>query len=184
MAIPAPPAPRASVAGGGLPVATLPALARALRSEAGPEATARILQQTGYAAGEAVYREFAAGVDGGSPATLGSEAFWSALGEFLRARGWGHVSHARVHPGMGLLTAREWAEAAPSEGGEGCPFSTGMLARVLGETAGGPIAVLQVACPTRGDDAARFLFGHPGAVTESHALLVEGAELDQILERV
>ncbi len=184
MAIPAPPAARPPTLGGGLPLAALPALARALRSEAGPEAAARVLQRAGYDAGKLVYRDFAAGVAGEDPSSLATEGFWTALGDFLRARGWGRLTHARVHPGMGLLTAHEWAEATPSEEGEGCPFSTGMLARILGEAAGGPIAVLQVACPTRGDDAVRFLFGHPEAVTGSHALLAEGGELDRILEQV
>jgi predicted hydrocarbon binding protein len=184
MAIPAPPAARAPTPGTGLPLAALPVLARAVRSEAGPEAAARVLQRAGYDAGGMVYRDFAAGVADGDPSSLANEGFWTALGDFLRARGWGHVTQGRVHPGMGLLTAHEWAEAASSEGGEGCPFSTGMLARILGEAAGGPIAVLQVACPTRGDDAARFLFGHPEAVTGSHALLAEGAELARILAQV
>jgi hypothetical protein len=179
------------------PGLTLDDLSRILREgqdEPGRVPSASALQRAGFAAGEGLFREFASGIPGKDPASLGGERFWEVLARFFERRGWGRISQSRIHPGMGLLTAWDWAEARNAEwnaesgpgggGAVGCPISTGMLARVLGEVAQGPVAVLQVACPSRGDDACQFLFGHEDAVRRSYDLLQEGVPLDQILEQV
>ena len=185
------------------PDLTLDDLTRILREaqdEPGRNLSPSALQRAGFAAGEGLFREFAAGIPGKDPASLAGERFWEVLTRFFQRRGWGRISQSRVHPGMGLVTAWDWAETRNAEtghgrtgdkeaghGGEGaagCPISTGMLARVLGEVAQGPVAVLQVACPSRGDDACQFLFGHEDAVRRSYDLLQEGVPLDQILEQV
>ncbi|TVR54282.1 MAG: hypothetical protein EA421_09335 [Gemmatimonadales bacterium] len=188
--------------------ATFPALSlddltrilQAGQDEPGGGSSASALQRAGFAAGEGLFREFAAGIPGKDPASLDGERFWEVLARFFERRGWGRISQSRVHPGMGLLTAWDWAETRNAEtghgrtgdgktghggrGSAGCPISTGMLARVLGEVAQGPVAVLQVACPSRGDDACQFLFGHEDAVHRSYDLLREGVPLDHILEQV
>ena len=144
------------------------------------------LQRAGHAAGEGILRELASGTPDGDPAALAKDTFWDTVASFFESRGWGRLSQSRIHPGMGLLTAYDWAEARDARGGGmlGCPISTGILARLLGEVAQGPIAVLQVACPSRGDDACQFLFGHEGAVGRSYDLLMEGVPLDRLLEEV
>ena len=48
-----------------LPVASLAALRRALNDEVGPETAARVLQQAGFAAGDAVYTALAGRARGG-----------------------------------------------------------------------------------------------------------------------
>ena len=48
--------------------------------------------------------------------------------------------------------------------------------------AGGPVAVLEVTCRTRGDDACAFAFGSEGAVHELYGKLLEGADLDGALD--
>jgi hypothetical protein len=175
------------------PGLTLDDLSRILREgqeDPGKSPSTSALQRAGFAAGEGLFREFAAGIPGKDPASLAGERFWEVLARFFERRGWGRISQSRIHPGMGLLTAWDWAEARNAEPGHGgggtsgCPISTGMLARVLGEVANGPVAVLQVACPSRGDDACQFLFGHEDAVRRSYDLLQDGVPLDHILEQV
>lgn len=211
------PTPRRTAA---LPLAALTELAGTLNAEVGSRVTTLALQNAGYRAGDGIYREFAGEVAGGDPATLPRDRFWQELGRFFDRRGWGRLTEDRIHPGMGLLSAYEWAEAAGATGDaasatarpdgarrddgrgsagdgsdpeaveasgpalSGCPFSTGMFARILGEAAGGPVAVLQVACTTRGDEACRFLFGHEDAVHRSYGLLTGGTPLDRVLEQV
>jgi len=185
------------------PDLTLDDLTRILREaqdEPGRDLSPSALQRAGFAAGEGLFREFAAGIPGKDPASLAGERFWEVLARFFQRRGWGRITQSRVHPGMGLLTAWDWAETRNAEtghgrtgdgegglrgaGAAGCAISTGMLARILGEVAQGPVAVLQVACPSRGDDACQFLFGHEDPVRRSYDLLQEGVPLDQILEQV
>jgi hypothetical protein len=211
------PTPRRTAA---LPLVALTELARTLRAEAGARVSTLALQNAGYRAGDGIYREFAGEVAGGDPAALSRDRFWQELARFFDRRGWGRLREVRIHPGMGLLTAYEWAESAgaptgaagatagpeeapvddgggsernrsepegvgaPGTASSGCPFSTGMFARILGEAAGGPVAVLQVACTTRGDEACQFLFGHEDAVHRSYGLLTDGTPLDRVLEQV
>jgi hypothetical protein len=193
--VPDPAAPHAATASlpATLPGLSLEALTRILREaqdEPGRSLSASALQRVGFAAGEGLFREFASGIPGKDPAALAGDRFWEVLARFFERRGWGRISQSRIHPGMGLLTAWDWAESRSAEGGHGgegshgCPISTGVLARVLGEVAQGPVAVLQVACPSRGDDACQFLFGHADAVRRSYDLLREGEPLDHILEQV
>ena len=46
------------------------------------------------------------------------------------------------------------AESQPS-----CAFTTGVLSNFLTLAAGGPVAVLEVTCSSRGDDMCGFAFG-------------------------
>jgi hypothetical protein len=55
------------------------------------------------------------------------------------------------------------------------------MSGLLSQIAGGPVAVLEVSCRTRGDDACRFGFGSERAITDLHGLLLDGADLDSAL---
>lgn len=168
-----------------LNLADLTRILRDAQEETDERLSVGALQRAGYAAGEGVFREFVSGTPGGDPAALAKDTFWDTVAGFFESRGWGRLSQTRIHPGMGLLTAYDWVETRDArDGTPGCPISTGILARLLGEVVQGPIAVLQVACPSRGDDACQFLFGHEGAVGRSYDLLMEGVPLDRILEEV
>jgi hypothetical protein len=203
MAIPAPRRPA------DFPAGALPELARALRGEAGARISDQALQKAGYAVGGAIHRALMQELGGEDLPSLDRDRFWAELARHFHLRGWGRLKEARVHPGMGLITTYDWVEALPSsdqlpqgrddltegdgfaDGGAGfedaapgCPFSTGIFARILGEVAGGPVAVLEVTCRRRGDESCQFLYGHPDAVYQSYGLLGGGDSLDRALEQV
>ncbi len=167
-----------------LPVASLAALREALLAEIGANAAARVLQAAGHAAGDALFEILDAGAgaapDGGTGA-LGEAAFWRRLNDLFATRGWGHLEHDALHPGVGALESGDWveAEAAGSAGRPSCFFTTGMLARILGRTAGADLAVLEAECRARGDLHCRFLFGGPEALSAVYDALCAGEDVDR-----
>lgn len=169
-----------------LPASALTHLRRALRKEAGALGTTHALHAAGYAAGDELYESFRLQFGDTDPQGMAEGRFWAALDRFMSERGWGRVEQQRVHPGLGMLTATGWMESAP-EGGEsqpGCAFSSGFFAHFFGRVAGGPVAVLEVGCRSRGDDACRFLFGSETAVHHLYGLLLDGESVESALERV
>ncbi len=84
---------------------------------------------------------------------------------------------------MGLLSSSDWAEASVDEidPDASCCFSTGFLSGLLSQLAGGPVAVLEVECRTRGEAACRFAFGSEGAIHDLYGHLIEGGDLDGAL---
>ncbi|NIP81469.1 MAG: hypothetical protein GWM90_20525, partial [Gemmatimonadetes bacterium] len=52
------------------------------------------------------------------------------------------VEHEELHAGVGTLTARDWFEVDPASSTPACPFSTGVLANILGRVAGQDVAVM------------------------------------------
>lgn len=165
-----------------LPADVLRLLRRALRKEAGPLASIHSLHNAGYAAGEGFYLKLCK-ESGCDLAELPEGEFWGQLSRFFRSWGWGELTHARVHPGLGILHAENWGESSP-EGGEsqpGCAFTSGLLVYLLGKVAGSPVAVLEVSCRTRGDDQCSFLFGSEQAIHDIYGLLLEGDSLDEAL---
>jgi V4R domain len=165
-----------------VPVSVFAALRAELGKEAGTLPTVHALHHAGYAAGAAAAAGLAGNGDADSPG-IGETAFWTELAGFFARRGWGTLRHARPHRAVGLLSSTDWAEAAVgSEDPEAsCHFSTGFLSGLLSETAGKPVAVLEVACRMRGDDGCEFVFGSEGAVHELYGRLLDGAELDVAL---
>lgn len=158
---------------------------RALHEEAGPIVATRVLQAAGYEAGEALHVALEA-TGRQTPGTLGRAEFWRRLADFLRARGWGSLRMEQLHPGIGLLTSSDWAEAADARGETqpSCPFSAGLLSGLLSRTAGGPVAVLQVACTSRGDEACTFAFGSEAAIDALYRRMLDGAGLSTALDRL
>src|SRR5687768_7157813 len=147
-----------------IPVASLAALRRSLALEVGADAAARALSAAGHAAGDALFPQLAAAPDEGATASVNGvseAAFWRRLSNLFSTRGWGILGHAPVHQGIGSLESADWVEADNEAGAArpSCFFSTGMLANVLGNAAGAPIAVLEVECRSQGDARCRFLFG-------------------------
>jgi hypothetical protein len=62
-----------------------------------------------------------------------------------------------------------------------CCFSTGFLSGLLSELAGGPVAVLEIGCRTRGADACRFAFGSEQVIHDLYGRLLDGADFDGAL---
>ena len=56
----------------------------------------------------------------------------------------------------------------------------GFFGRLSG-AAGGPVAVLEVTCRTRGDDGCTFAFGSAATIHDLYGLLLEGQDLDSAL---
>jgi len=161
-----------------LPASALAAIRRSLRSEAGPLATIHALHAAGYDAGEVVHASFAR-VLGTPPEETSERRFWSCLEEFLARRGWGTLVHHAAHPGLGVLSSPDWAEAGQAtESQPACAFTTGLLSHLLTRAAGGPVAVLEVSCRARGDDRCTFAFGSEATVHDLYGLLLDGADLD------
>lgn len=168
-----------------VPARALVTLRRSLRSEVGPLGTVHVLHEAGFDAGEALADVFLASL-GGSPDEVPEETFWSHLSDFLSRRGWGSVAHRSPHPAVGLLASRDWAEAGwdREETQPCCAFSSGMFAGVLGRAAQGPIAVLELSCRARGEEACVFVYGSETAIHELYGQLLDGADLESALEEL
>ena len=168
-----------------VPARALVTLRRSLRSEVGPLTTVHLLHEAGYEAGLALADVFLASL-GDDPEEVSEETFWRHLSDFLARRGWGSVSQRTAHPAVGLLASQDWAEAGhcQDETQPCCAFSSGMFAGVLGRAAGGPIAVLELSCMARGEDACVFAYGSETAIHQIYGELLEGADLESALSQL
>ena len=168
-----------------LPVASLAAIRDSLVSSVGPEAAALALRQAGHAAGDALYRILSGG-DADALTSLPADKFWAQLARLFSSRGWGQLTYAQVHTGVGSLEAANWAEArAESDSGQpSCHFTTGVLANLLGQIADAEVAVLEAECVSRGDHRCRFLFGGADAVYAVYERIAAGDEPDAALARL
>jgi predicted hydrocarbon binding protein len=140
----------------------------------GEGVAATILQEAGFATGEAMHERWRnrvaerTGLD--DAGHLDVRWFGPMLDELCIDLGWGSVSVTTLDDSALLLEAGNWAEAEPASSTiPSCHFSCGCLAAFLTAQAGAPIAVLEVECRSRGDDACRFL----GASTASLAVVYD-----------
>lgn len=165
-----------------LPARFFPLLRRALENEGSPLSATHVLHDAGFGSGPPLFDDLERKL-GQDPTTRNETLFWTDLSRFFAERGWGRIESERVHSGLGLLLARDWAESDPEGLDEqpGCHFSSGLLAYLLGRAAGAPIAVLEVGCRSRGDDHCSFLYGSEAAIHEIYGLLLDGASLEEAL---
>lgn len=155
-----------------LPVAALSALRQAIATSVGDAAAAEALRLAGHAAGDTMFRIL---TGESTPADMPADRFWAGIARLFSSRGWGQLTFSQAHPGVGALEAGDWAEAATATADQpACHFTTGMLANLLGQTAGAEIAVLEVECRSRGDTRCRFLFGSPDAMTSVYERVAAG----------
>jgi predicted hydrocarbon binding protein len=159
-----------------IPAESILALRRALVRQVGREAADRALQEAGHSAGDALFARL--GGDAGQVGDTPLQTFWDRLAGLFRELGWGSVEHQTPHPGVGALEARDWFEVDESASRPTSPFTTGLLANLLGRAAGGEVAVLQVACEGSGARCARFLFGAPPVLDRLYSGLREGQDVD------
>ena len=161
-----------------IPAASVLALRTTLRQEVGAQAATLALQKAGHAAGDALFERL--GTDAGLEDTP-QATFWTRLSSLLRDIGWGAVEHEELHPGVGALHATDWFEVDPAAGTPTCPFSTGVLANIMGRVAGQDVAVMVVPCDDGGDRCCRFLFGAGPVLQQVYAGLRDGGELEATL---
>jgi len=165
-----------------VPVSVFTTLRKELAKECGPLPTIHALHAAGYAAGTQAVAGFA-GRQGDGPASMAGETFWSRIQTFFARRGWGNLTHSPSSDAAGVRVSFDWVEASPEETDEGgsCSFTTGFLSGLLSNVAGGPVAVLEVTCRTRGDDRCTFVFGSESAIHELYGRLLDGADLDEAM---
>jgi hypothetical protein len=167
-----------------LPALGLSKIRLALREEVGPVAAVHALHSAGFAAGAELFQEFQRTLQA-ELGELPEPVLWERLAAFFRQRGWGSLGHRRVHPGVGLLESPDWAEAVPhTEEQPQCAFSTGLLSNFLTLLAGSPVAVLEVRCRSRGDDACSLAFGSEATIQRLYERLLEGDTLDEALQQL
>ena len=144
-----------------------------------PDQAIAILQEAGYAAGEGLYRAFAAA---NNPSDLDADLFAETLSEFFTSSGWGAVTISPVGTGALALDSSEWAEAEPGTSQTPmCFFSAGMLADFLGRVSDEPVSVMEVECRSRGDARCRFLSATPDVLQRVYEAMTEGRSYEEAL---
>ncbi len=164
-------------------VALSPAALHRLRDTAGAQA----LQEAGYAAGENVYRSFAAwlpavaGVD--DPGELASSRLAEILSRFFSSIGWGGVTVSQLSDAVVAVDSSDWAEAQPGVGLQypSCAFTSGLLADFMTRLGDAPLAVMEVECRSRGEARCRWLVGAPESLTALYEHMAQGADYNTIL---
>jgi len=161
---------------------TAPGIVRQLHASLAahaPDQLVAILQEAGYAAGEGLYRSFAAT---NNPADLDADMLAETLSEFFTNGGWGSVTITPVGTGALALDSSDWVEAEPGTAQSPmCFFSTGMLADFLGRLSDETVAVLEVECRSRGDARCRFLSATPEVLEKVYNEMTTGKSYEQAL---
>jgi hypothetical protein len=155
------------------------------QAKVGPLGTVHAFHEAGFATGAALLPHLTPRLSA-EPSETDEGIFWRELAHLFEERGWGSLTHERIHPGLAILRSGDWTEASSSddESPLGCAFSSGVLAHLLGAAAGSPVGVLEVSCRGRGDPECAFVFGSEGAVHDLYGLLLDGKDLEAALERV
>ena len=151
-----------------------------------PDQAVTILQEAGYAAGEAIYKAFASwlpertGVD--SPGNLDAALLAETLSDFFTSGGWGTVTMSPVGTGALAIDSNDWAEAEPgSAPSPMCFFTAGMLADFLGRLSEETVAVMEVECRSRGDARCRFLSATPEVLEKVYNEMTNGRSYAEAL---
>jgi predicted hydrocarbon binding protein len=161
---------------------TTPSIVRQLHASLAahaPEQLVTILQEGGYAAGEGLYRAFAAA---NNPAELDADLLPETLSDFFRTGGWGSVTITPVGTGALAIDSTDWAEADPGTAQTPmCFFSAGMLADFLGRISDETIAVMEVECRSKGDARCRFLSATPEILDKVYNEMTAGKTYEEAL---
>jgi predicted hydrocarbon binding protein len=161
---------------------TVPGILRQLHASLAahaPDQVVTILQEAGYAAGEGLFRSFAAT---NNPADLDADLLGETLSEFFTSGGWGTVTMSPVGTGALALDSSDWAEAEPGTAqAPMCFFSAGMLADFLGRLSDETIAVMEVECRSRGDERCRFLSATPAVLEKVYNEMTQGRSYAEAL---
>jgi predicted hydrocarbon binding protein len=151
-----------------------------------PDHAIAVLQEAGYAAGEATYRAFAAWVPDRAgverPEDVDAEQLNEVLSDFFSHAGWGTLAMGAVGTGALAVDSADWAEAEPgSAQAPMCFFSAGMLADFLGRLSGESVAVMEVECRSRGDARCRFLSAAPEVLQQVYEHMTQGMSYTEAL---
>lgn len=146
---------------------------------AGANTAADILQDAGFATGEALFdhwrNQMAAHTGLDDSGRLDMRWFGPLFDEVCVELGWGSLTVTPLAERAVLLEGGEWAEALPgSSEHPSCHFSCGLFAAFLTAQAGAPMSVLEVECLSRGDSACRFLAGSTATLATVYDVLAAG----------
>jgi len=161
-------------------------LRRSLERVLGDQA-APLLQEAGFASGDALYAGLAAWLtthtDYASPEEIDASRLGQTLSAFFDELGWGPITLEPVGPAALALDAPRWAEAMDEVSAEvpSCHVTTGLLAAVLGRMAGDVVAVMEVECRSRGDQSCRFLIGSPDTLQAVFDGMSRGEDYEAVL---
>jgi predicted hydrocarbon binding protein len=141
---------------------SLLALRTALFRDVGPGAAA-LLQEAGYAGGQALYDAFGRWLGSrglGAPESLAAAAFGARATEFFKSAGWGSMQIGTLES-VATVDSGDWAESDPAYPLDfpGCYYTAGVLADLFGRLAGESLAVMEVECRSMGAPRCRFLVG-------------------------
>jgi uncharacterized protein len=160
-------------------------LRSALERAVGVQAAA-LLQEAGFASGEAFAQALEGWVADHYGVTRAQDLDRSYLGEalsgFFAEQGWGTLRLEALGPSALALEAPAWAESAPG-GGQypSCHVSAGILADLFSRLAGGQFAAMEVECRSRGDAHCRFLLASPETLTTVYERMSHGMSYRQSL---
>ena len=162
-------------------------LRTALFRDLGTNAAA-LLQEAGYAGGQAFYEAFGKWLASRGltpPESLPSTEFAERASEFLRSAGWGSISIGTLESAA-TIDSSDWAEADPARPMEfpGCYYSAGLLTDLFGRIIGEPVAVMEVECRSMGNDRCRFLVGGVETIQRVYDAMGEGLTYEQALATV
>ena len=144
-----------------------------------PDQAIAILQEAGYAAGEGVYRSFAAV---NNPTDLDADLLAETLSDFFTSGGWGALTMSPIGTGALALDSSDWVEAEPGTSQTPmCFFSAGMLADFLGRLSDEPVSVMEVECRSRGDARCRFLSATPEVLQRVYEGMTAGQTYEEVL---
>lgn len=163
---------------------SLLALRSALFRDVGPNAAA-LLQEAGYAGGEALYDAFArwlAARNLAAPEDLAAAEFALRATEFFRDAGWGAIEIGALDS-VATIDSPDWAESDPAYPLEfpGCYYTAGVMADFFGRLAGQPLAVMEVECRSMGAPRCRFLVGSGETMQRVYDAMGQGIPYDEAL---
>lgn len=152
---------------------------RARLLAAGPGVAADIMQEAGFATGEALtatWREQLVRRTGiGETDRLDAHWFGPILSEVCETLGWGQLAATPIGDRGLLLSASAWHESEPGATDHpGCYFTCGCFAAFLTAQAGAPLAVLEVECRSAGNEHCRFLAGSAETLAAVYDLVAAG----------
>lgn len=165
---------------------SLLALRAAMFRDMGPNA-ATLLQEAGFAGGQALFDTFTAWLaahGAPSPDVLTAAEFAVRANEFFRETGWGSIELGALET-VATLDSTDWAEGDPAVPLEfpGCYYSAGVLADFFGRLAGEPLAVMEVECRSMGGERCRFLVGSGETMQAVYDAMGEGSSYEDAIRR-
>lgn len=161
---------------------SLTALRTALFRDLGANA-ASLLQEAGYAGGQAMYDAFgqwlaARGL--GTAEALPATEFGLRATEFFHDLGWGAIELGALES-VATIDSPDWAESSASAPLDfpGCYYTAGVFAHFFGRLAGEPLAVMEVECRSTGAARCRWLVGSGEVMQHVYDRMGEGVAYDE-----